>query len=94
MSAEKYSGYSNKPTCIIANWIKEDKDLQNYWRMRAEELTREYLIKELKLYIEDIYNPLTEKSTIYCDLLNYSIGLVNWDEIVDTLKEEDKQFQQ
>lgn len=87
MKIDQYKGFRNKPTWTIARWFKTEEDLYNYWKKRSEELTREELIKELKLQIEDRDNPLTEKATIYSDLLNYSIGLVEWDEIADLLKE-------
>ena len=88
---EQYEGFKNEPTCIVANYFRENKETQGYWTMKAEGLTREELIKELILEIEEIHNPLVVKASMYSKLLGYAISLIDWDEIADTLKEEDKQ---
>ena len=87
---DSFNNYKNKPTWTIALWLQNDETLYSYWTKRAEELPRRELVKELKLQIEDTDNPLTEKATVYSDLLNYSLALVDWDEIADILREEDK----
>lgn len=84
------SGYKNKATWIIIDQFRKDEDSYRYWKKKAEELSRKELLKELRLQIEDIENPLTEKATLYSDLLNFSLALVDWDKIVDILKEWDK----
>jgi len=87
---EQFNGYSNYPTWIVTTYLQEEKKTQGFWTMREEELTREELIKELRLQIEEIQIPLNVKGSIYRDLLGYAMDLINWDEVVDTLKEEDK----
>jgi len=87
---ESFKDYKNKPTWIVATWLQKDEELYSYWRKKAEELDRRELVKELKLQIEGIDNPLTERATLYSELLSYSLELVNWDEVVDMLKEEEK----
>ena len=86
---EQNIGYKNKSTWTIASWLQKDEIQYSYWKKRADELSRRELIKELRLQIEDKDNPLTERATMYSDLLNYSLTLIDWDEIVDLLKEED-----
>lgn len=87
---ESFNDYKNKPTWIVATSIQKDEELFSYWRKKVEELDRRELVKEIKLQIEGIDNPLTERATLYSELLSYSLELVNWDEIVDMLKEEEK----
>ena len=87
---ESFNDYKNKPTWIVATSIQKNEELFSYWRKKVEELYRRELVKELKLQIEGIDNPLTERATLYSELLSYSLELVNWDEIVDMLKEEEK----
>ncbi len=87
---ESFNDYKNKPTWIVATSIQKDEELFSYWRKKVEEFDRRELVKEIKLQIEGIDNPLTERATLYSELLSYSLELVNWDEIVDMLKEEEK----
>jgi hypothetical protein len=90
MIVEEYEGYSNKPTWIIANWLKNNLERQDYWRMKSEKLRCGDLIRELKLSLEDVNNPLIVKGSIYKDLLSFSMGLIDWNEIIDIFKEKSK----
>ncbi len=83
---EIYNGYSNKPTYLVALWIQNNPELYDLWTNKAKTLEGDSLIKELKAYFEDQAYPLTG-ATVYSDLLNYSLGRVNWEEIAETIKE-------
>jgi hypothetical protein len=87
MIVEKYEGYSNKPTWIIATWLKNNLERQDYWRMKSEKLPCGDLIRELKLSLEDVNNPLIVRGSIYKELLSFSMGLIDWNEIIDIFKE-------
>ena len=83
----KYKGCSNRPTWTLAIWLKTDESLNNYWRYKAKSLSENELSEELKAYFEE-RNPLSKEFTIYSDLLNNSLKLINWREVAKTLKEE------
>jgi len=83
---ETYNGYSNKPTWALALWIQNDEGLSRYWNDKARELPEYELSQELKSYFEDEVNPLTERATLYSDLLDYSLGLIDWIEIAQVVK--------
>jgi hypothetical protein len=87
----KYKGYSNKTTWTLAIWLETEESLNNYWRYKAKTLPENELSKELQTYFED-RNPLSKEFTIYSNLLNNSLKLINWREVAKILKDkEDKQ---
>lgn len=86
---ERSDNFKNHPTWVVATWIQRNAYSFSYWKKKAEESPRKELIRELKLKIEGIDNPLTNRVTMYSELLDYSFALVDWDEIVDLLKIQD-----
>jgi hypothetical protein len=86
MYVEEFNGYSNKPTWTLAIWLDTDESLKNYWRYKSKSLPEDELSKELKTYFED-RNPLSKEFTIYSDILNNSLKLINWREVAKKLKD-------
>ncbi len=83
---KKYGGYSNKPTWTLAIWLETDESLKNYWRYKTKSLPEDELSKELQTYFED-RNPLSKEFTIYSDILNNILKLINWREVAKKLKD-------
>jgi hypothetical protein len=90
MCIEEFNGYSNKPTWTLTFWLETDESLKNYWRHKSKSLQEDELPKELQSYFED-RNPLSKEFTIYCDLLNSSLKLINWKEVAKKLKDNDRE---
>jgi hypothetical protein len=86
MYVEEFNGYSNKPTWTLAIWLDTDESLKNYWRYKSKSLSEDELSKELQTYFED-RNPLSKEFTIYSDILNNSLKLINWREVAKKLKD-------
>jgi len=90
MYVEEFNGYSNKPTWTLAIWLDTDESLKNYWRYKSKSLSEDELSKELQTYFED-RNPLSKEFTIYSDMLNNSLKLINWREVAKQLKDNEKE---
>ena len=86
---EKYKGCSNKPTWTLAIWLDTEESLNNYWRHKAKSLPENELSKELQTYFKD-RNPLSKEFTVYSNLLNNSLELINWREVAKILKEKEE----
>jgi hypothetical protein len=90
MYVEEFNGYSNKPTWTLAIWLDTDESLKNYWRYKSKSLSEDELSKELQTYFED-RNPLSKEFTIYSDMLNNSLKLINWREVAKQLKDNERE---
>jgi hypothetical protein len=90
MYVEEFNGYSNKPTWTLAIWLDTDESLKNYWRYKSKSLSEDELSKELQTYFED-RNPLSKEFTIYSDMLNNSLKLINWREVAKKLKDNERE---
>jgi hypothetical protein len=85
MSDRTYNGWTNYATWAVQLWIGSDEGSYLYWQERAEKLREDVhgLAKELEELHRE--NSPAGESGVYCDLLRYAIGLVNWDEIAESL---------
>jgi len=90
MYVEEFNGYCNKPTWTLAIWLDTDESLKNYWRYKSKSLSEDELSKELQTYFED-RNPLSKEFTIYSDMLNNSLKLINWREVAKKLKDNERE---
>jgi hypothetical protein len=90
MYVEEFNRYSNKPTWTLAIWLDTDESLKNYWRYKSKSLSEDELSKELQTYFED-RNPLSKEFTIYSDMLNNSLKLINWREVAKKLKDNERE---
>jgi hypothetical protein len=101
-SDTSYNGWSNYETWVVNLWPGNDEDSYNTCRSLAlrcveesvadkvfsrKERARYQLANELKELIED-RNPLASEANVYADLLNDSLGEVNWQEIANSFLEE------
>jgi hypothetical protein len=86
MHVEEFNGYTNKPTWTLAIWLETDESLKNYWKYKIKSTPEDELSRELQTYFED-RNPLSKDFTIYGDILNNSLKLINWREVAKKLKD-------
>jgi hypothetical protein len=83
---ERYNGWKNYETWLVALWIDNDKGLQEMAREIAKGKGKNYeKAMALKELIEDM-NPLNEGSGLFVDLMTAALGNVNWKEVLDERK--------
>ena len=91
MSTEEYEGFSNKPTQLVSAWIHNKTESHNHWLTLARNLSEDALSQKLKDHYGTFRNPLIDsKNTIYKELLDYSLEVVNWMELSQVLMREVK----
>ena len=92
--SEGYNGYTNYPTWVIALWMDNEPasndflyDLAN--RKSGYEIERVALVDkadQLEEYVKEML--LDEQPNgLGSDLLNYTLGVVDWIEIIETHEE-------
>ena len=96
------NGWSNYETWVVNLWLGNDEDSYKTCRSLAERCFEEavadevfcrkeracyQLSNELKEMIEE-RNPIASEASVYADLLNASLGEVNWREIANSYLEE------
>jgi hypothetical protein len=101
-SDSSYNGWSNYETWVVNLWLGNDEDSYNTCRSLAQRCILEavadevfsrkeracyQLSNELKEMIEE-RNPIASEASVYADLLNASIGEINWKEIANGYLEE------
>jgi len=70
-----------KASWYVMMWLENDKSTYNMVLDQVEQSDNAFEFAEwLKRFVED-GNPLTEESSMYSDLLNYALSLVDYDEI-------------
>ena len=84
----EYQGWSNYPTWIVANWIGNDAGAYDEVHDMADELAGgETPVADLADWLAEYVNEgitdelADELGTLYLDLLNSAVGLVNWHEL-------------
>jgi hypothetical protein len=101
-SDSSYNGWSNYETWVVNLWLGNEEDSYSTCRSLALRCVEEsvadnvfsrkeracyQLANELRELIED-RNPLASEANVYADLLNASLGEVNWQEIANSYLEE------
>jgi len=88
--ADRYNGYTNYETWNVALWINNDQGESEYWAERAGEVTDPYdLGEELKAAHEERAEEfIGDRTGTLVDMLNASLGQVNWYEIAEGLIQE------
>lgn len=84
---DKYQGYSNRETWLVAIWIAKEQDAREYWEQQTWDMMRQdkpdgiqTLVRELEEWCRE---RLIELPTgMYSELTNAAIQLVDWDELV------------
>jgi hypothetical protein len=91
MSTDDYKGFTNKPTWILSAWIHKKEESYSHWLKQARSVTEKKLSDELKQhYGQDRVPLINAKDTLYRDLFEYALEIINWDEISRLLINEAK----
>jgi len=87
VTQNKYNGWTNYETWLVALWIDNDEGSYNTARDMAREMRnnehRNYdLSHALKDWVEEL-NPLADNADLFSDLLNAALSEVDWYEIAE-----------
>lgn len=90
---EKYNGWANKPTWIVALWAynndegtAEYHDEMGYNVLNDNDGDKEAASWQLAKRLEDEYdegNPLSDTTGVYNELLSWALAVVNWTEVAE-----------
>ena len=84
---KEYNGYTNYETWAVALWL----DNEEYSHEESRRIVNEYdntydASKALQEWVEE-FNPLNDNNTLFADLLNAALSVVNWYEIAENYRE-------
>jgi hypothetical protein len=80
---DSYNGWTNYPTWDVYCWLSSDEATNGSCEAIARLAPNVYRLADAIKDSVESGNPLAEGASMYMDLLNWAIGLVNWDEIAD-----------
>lgn len=88
--SEKYNGWTNYETWLVALWLDNDEGSYNEMHYMARHSKDVYsLMEQIKEMIEEL-NPLKDQANLFSDLLNGAISECNFYEIAEHYYEEEK----
>lgn len=88
--SEKYNGWTNYETWLVALWLDNDEGSYNEMHYMARHSEDVYsLMEQIKEMIEEL-NPLKDQANLFSDLLNGAISECNFYEIAEHYYEEEK----
>ena len=91
MNNQEYNGWYNYETWLVNLWLTNDSSSYNYWNEATNECADPAeLSNRIKDEIEE-FNPVTDDSSLYADLMNAAISEVNFDEIAHSFWNDFKQ---
>ena len=95
-----YNGYVNYETWNVSLWLNNDQGTNEYYDNLACEIldenegdldrTRYELSNRIRDEITE-YNPLGDQASMFSDLLNHALGMVEWAEVADSFVESAKE---
>ena len=83
--SNKHKGWSNYQTWCAHQWLIKEEATQRHWHIRAKELEITELAAELEA-MHDANLPELKPSP-FLDLLNHALGMVDWREVAEGIKE-------
>jgi hypothetical protein len=88
--SEKYNGWTNYETWLVALWLDNDEGSYNEMHYMARHSKDVYsLMEQIKEMIEEL-NPLKDQANLFSDLLNGAISECNFYEIAEHYYEAEK----
>lgn len=90
---EKYQGWANYETWVVALYIDNDEESHLHWRERARDMMWDGRLRRTAIVAlaEQIKEEITESEiarrvdgTVYADLLSAALGNVDWREIAES----------
>lgn len=81
----QHKGFSNYQTWCAHQWLTTEEASQRHWQTRAQDLDITELAGELKALHEQNLPEL--KPSPFLDLLNHALGMVDWREVAEGIKE-------
>jgi hypothetical protein len=87
MKSNTYNGWENYPTWAVYSWLSSNEATYSFIGNMVEELDGLYEAEAaIRNYVE-LRNPIGDQASMYADLLNFSIGMVNFGEIAKAFLE-------
>lgn len=91
MKKEDYNGWTNYETWNVKLWMDNDQGSYNYFNEIARESEDLYSLSEQIKETFEENNPLNDSpASVYNDLMNAALSEVNWREIAESLKDDNK----
>ena len=89
MTRKEYNGWTNYETWVTKLWLDNDEGSYRYWADQAAGSDIATLANQLKAeHAEAI--PETMHTGLFADLLTAALSEVNWDEIAESLIEDNQ----
>lgn len=83
---ERYNGYTNYPTWLIAAYIGNDEEQYNYWIKKAGEC--ETLDELANTLAEEFAADTYDNMDIINQLIGFAISFVAWEEVAESIAED------
>lgn len=91
---QEYNGWTNKPTWAVALWINNDQGLQEtvFEAARNNDKDNPYLLAGWlqDFFTDELYPDFP--TSMYSDLLNWSLAYVDWDSLAEHFIEDAKEI--
>ncbi len=86
MENKEYNGWSNYETWLVALWLDNDQAIQEDVQIICNKRTKYEFNKadELREYVEELV--YLDEASLRTDLINSALCVVNWAEIVNSMK--------
>lgn len=84
MEQQKYNGWSNRPTWLVALWLDNEEHIYRAVREPGADLTEAWL----KDFVEDLLETDQFGGTLMGDIVSDFLADVHWEEIVQNVKAE------
>ena len=85
---EKYNGWKNYETWNVNLWIREKEGLFGYLKSLAKEVQDSWELADLIRDEIEENNPLTDKPSLYSDILGAALRRADYREIAEALLED------
>lgn len=84
MNTKEYNGYTNYETWLVALWYGESPEwMKEYYIKHGASDTADRFKEDVEEWANASYNDILDGASLYADLLNTAIGMVDWYEIVE-----------
>ena len=90
MTRKEYNGWTNYETWVTKLWLDNDEGSYRYWADQARHADIATLAKQLESEHDEAI-PENMTTGLFADLLTSALQEVNWEEIAESLIEENQE---
>jgi rubrerythrin len=84
---QKHNGWSNVFTWQLYNWMSSDARMYGLFSDEAKEVNAPQLADQIKEFYENDNPFAAANPSVFTDLMEHALALVNWDEIARSFYE-------